>query len=33
MCLADLNLLANNGYLFMSRQDISGVANTEEGDY
>lgn len=33
LCLADLNLLANNGYLFMSRQDISGVANTEEGDY
>ncbi len=33
MCLSDLDLLANNGYLFMSRQDISGVANTDEGDY
>lgn len=33
MCLGDVNLLANNGYLFMSRQDISGVTNAEGEDY
>lgn len=31
--LTNLELLANNGYLFMSRQDISGVTNQEEEDY
>lgn len=31
--LGDLDILVNNGYLFMSRQDISGVTNEEKEDY
>ena len=31
--LGDLDILVNNGYLFMSRQDISGVTNEKEDYY
>lgn len=31
--LSDIDLLVNNGYLFMSREDISGVTNQEGEDY
>ncbi len=31
--LSDIDLLVNNGYLFMSREDISGVTNQKGEDY
>ncbi len=31
-CLGDVDLLANNGYLFMSRQDINGADRIDEGE-
>ncbi len=31
--LSDIDILSNNGYLFMSREDISGVTNEEEDNY
>lgn len=32
-CLDHLELLVNNGYLFQSREDISGVTNREQEDF
>ena len=33
VALTDIDLLVNNGYLFMSREDISGVTGQEGEDF